>query len=400
MRVLLASDFYPPAPGGLEAHAQRLAEGLLSRGHDIAVVSGTADPERLPGRTVMVPASTVLSRLPGIFQDTGRPYPPPWPDPLFRQAVRKLAAWWKPDLIHAHGWCAFSCYWADSPPLVVTLHDHGLRCPKKTLLHTGEECGTGHGRRCLTCRGGQSPARAVTLAAALRHYVPGLAAHTTRFIAVSHSVAQRAAELDMPMPKIEVVPNFLDTGRATTARAAADGSAGPGKVLFVGPDSPHKGRSVLLEAWRLMPAGNAQLSVTGPGPAIHVPGVVCTGYLHGAALSRQYQAASVVAIPSIWPEPCPTVALEAMAHGKPIVGSRIGGIPDLVGHGRNGLLVAPNDPKALAEGLSAVLTDHELRLKLSTGALADAKRFDSGTVLPQIERVYAAALRKTTAHDS
>ena len=56
----------------------------------------------------------------------------------------------------------------------------------------------------------------------------------------------------------------------------------------------------------------------------------------------------------IWLEPRPTVALEAMACGRPVIGSRIGGIPDLVGDGRSGLLVEPNYPVSLADGLSTV----------------------------------------------
>lgn len=393
MRILLVSDFYPPAPGGLEAHVQRLARALLARGHDLAVVSGTANPERLPGQTVMVPTATVLSRVPGIYRDAARLYPPPWPDPLFRQTVRKLATWWKPDVIHAHGWCAFSCYWRDSPPLVVTLHDHGLRCPKRTLLRAGKECVTGRGLRCATCRDGQSLLKTVPLGAALGHYAPGLAAHTGRFIAVSHSVARRVTELDMSMPRVDVVPNFIDADQVTTG-TTADAIADPRRVLFVGPDSPHKGRSILLDAWRLMAIADTRLSVVGTGAPIDIPGVTSAGYLHGAALARQYQTASVVVIPSIWPEPCPTVALEAMAHGKPIVASRIGGIPDLVEHGHNGLLVKPHEPTALAESLSAVLTDHELRLRLSRGALASAAQFDSRIVLPQIEKIYVAVARE------
>lgn len=134
MRILLASDFFPPTPGGLEGHVQRLAEALIQRGHEVAVVTGTAKPNPLPGRAVILPVATMLSRTPQLFRDNARQYPPPFPDVIFRRTVRRLARWWHPDVIHAHGWCAFSCYWPGSPPLVVTLHDHGLRCPKKTLF--------------------------------------------------------------------------------------------------------------------------------------------------------------------------------------------------------------------------------------------------------------------------
>jgi 2-deoxystreptamine N-acetyl-D-glucosaminyltransferase/2-deoxystreptamine glucosyltransferase len=82
--------------------------------------------------------------------------------------------------------------------------------------------------------------------------------------------------------------------------------------------------------------------------------------------------------------------LEAMAHGRPVVGSRIGGIPDLVEDGLSGLLVRPNDPAALADALSRILTDHDLRHRLAAGARARAEQFSTGAVVPRIEKVYAA----------
>ena len=126
---------------------------------------------------------------------------------------------------------------------------------------------------------------------------------------------------------------------------------------------------------------------------MNVPGAIAAGYLRGSALRDQYQRASVVVVPSIWPEPCPTVALEAMACGRPVVGSRIGGIPDLVEDGHSGLLVEPGDPVSLADALAAVLDDRRFRLRLAAGALARAAQFDTAAVVPQIENIYAEVLR-------
>lgn len=385
MKVLLVCDFFPPAPGGLEAHVQRLACGLLKRGHDIAVVTGTSHADPLPGGALIVPTGTVLGRLPHLFLDDGRPYPPPWPDAIFRRTVRDVASWWQPDVIHAHGWCAFSSYWPGSQPLVVTLHDHGLRCPKKTLLRDTGECLTGRGVKCINCSGSLPAIKRLPLAAVLGHSVSGLAAHTSRFIAVSHSVARRAAELGTVAPAVEVLPNFIDVGDEVVADPAE-----PLTVLFVGPDSPHKGRSVLVDAFRRLPPGLARLHLVGSNTPVNISGVTNFGYLRGIALSKQYQTASVVVVPSVWPEPCPTVVLEAMARARPVVGSRIGGIPDLIEHGRSGLLVAPNDASALADSLLRVLTDRRMRQKLGAEARIRVVQFDIANVVPRIEKVYTS----------
>jgi glycosyltransferase involved in cell wall biosynthesis len=385
MRILLASDFYPPSPGGLEAHVQRLARALIRREHEVAIVTCTAQPDPLPGSAVIVSATTVLARAPQLFREGGRPYPPPFPDASLRRTVRHLTDRWQPDVIHAHGWSAFSCYWPSAPPLVVTLHDHGLRCPKKTLTREGAECGSGRGMRCVTCAGVQPIVKRLPLAAIMTHSVPSLLAHTSRFIAVSRSVAQRVAEIGVTAPAVEVVPNFLDLDDLRR-----DAPADAATILFVGPDSPHKGRSVLIDAFRRLPSGQARLVLVGSDTPVNVAGVTTFDYLRGAALWEQYQKASVVVVPSVWPDPCPTVVLEAMAHGRPVVGSRIGGIPDLVEDGLSGLLVRPNDPAALADALLRILTGHELRRRLAGGARTRAEQFSTGAVVPRLEKLYAS----------
>jgi glycosyltransferase involved in cell wall biosynthesis len=387
VRILLVSDFFPPTPGGMESHVRRLAEALIDRGHEISVVTGTAHPDPLPGGAAVEFAPAILSRVPWVFDDGVRQYLPPFPDPVFGRAVRRVAESWQPDVIHAHGWCAFSSYWPDAPPLVVTLHDHGLRCPKRTLLRGAAECSRGRGMRCITCRGDQATAKRIPLAAMMGWSVSHLSAHTRRFIAVSHSVAERVTEAGIPTSKVKVIPNFI----YMSDKVPGDESSTP-IAIYVGPDANHKGRSVAIAAFSRLPPGTGTLALVGGGTEVSIDGVNNLGYLHGAALWEQYRRASVAVVPSVWPEPCPTVALEAMAFGLPVIGSRIGGIPDLVEDGRSGLLVSPNDPARLAESMYAVMTDHELRSRLSQGAKARSRQFDTAAVIPQIVEVYESSL--------
>jgi glycosyltransferase involved in cell wall biosynthesis len=81
-----------------------------------------------------------------------------------------------------------------------------------------------------------------------------------------------------------------------------------------------------------------------------------------------------------------------MAFGLPVIGSHIGGIPDLVEDGRSGLLVPPNNPVRLAESMYDILTDHELHSRLSQGARARSQQFDTAAVVPQIVEVYESLL--------
>jgi glycosyltransferase involved in cell wall biosynthesis len=391
MRILLVSDFYPPTPGGLEAHVRRLAEALARRRHSVAVVSGTSQPHTLPADAPAYYAPTTFSRVPGLYANKGLRYPPPFPDPAFRQTVRQVAESWQPDIIHAHGWCAFSSYWTGGPPLIVTLHDHGLRCPKRTLLRARNECSTGIGPGCMTCAGDQSAAKRAGLAGAMRWSVPKLAAHASKFIAVSRSVAQRAAQGGVARSKITVIPNFSDTASREPGMAPAKPT-----VLFVGPETPHKGRSVAVAAFSQLPSGTATLVLVGCEAPVHADGVMNLGYLRPAELWEQYRQATIAVAPAVWPEPCPTVVIEAMAHGLPVIGSRIGGIPDLVEEGSSGLLVPPDEPARLAESMRVLLADRELRDRLAAGARERSLKFDTEVVVPQVMDVYESTLNTAT----
>ncbi len=92
------------------------------------------------------------------------------------------------------------------------------------------------------------------------------------------------------------------------------------------------------------------------------------------------------------PDACPTVALEAMAYGRPVVASDIGGLPDLVSDGGTGLLVRSDDAAALRQGLQRMLDDPEMRTRMEGAALARVTRFEAGAVIPRIEAIYGRLL--------
>jgi glycosyltransferase involved in cell wall biosynthesis len=399
MRVLLVADFYPPAPGGLEAHVRRLARALVRTGHEVTVLAGGAGhrfPDTEPDRDgVAVYRSRLdLDRVPLAYRDAGHAFHPPWPDRTFTRSVRGLLDKLDPDVVHAHGWCEFSAVAAagDRWPVVVTLHDHGLRCPKKNLLRGHGECVDGRGWRCLTCPGAeQGAAKRVALGTALGRTAPRLHAGVARYIAVSHHVARRHRESDPRPDRVEVVANFIDVPPQPFTDPDGD------SVLYIGPADRHKGLAVLLAAWRRLGPRPGRLVVVGADPAdvarSGVPaGVEFTGRLVGDRLWQRLRAASLLVVPSVWPEPCPTVVLEALAAGRPVVASRVGGIPDLVVDGETGLLVPAGDPRALAEAIAAVLADRDRLTAMAKAARQSAEAFDTSAVVPRIVAVYADAI--------
>jgi glycosyltransferase involved in cell wall biosynthesis len=85
------------------------------------------------------------------------------------------------------------------------------------------------------------------------------------------------------------------------------------------------------------------------------------GHLAGAELEAAIRGAALIVVPSEWHENSPVSILEAMAHGKPIVASNIGGIPELVREGKTGLLFAPGNISQLSNNIAALLGNRSLR---------------------------------------
>jgi glycosyltransferase involved in cell wall biosynthesis len=140
----------------------------------------------------------------------------------------------------------------------------------------------------------------------------------------------------------------------------------PPHALFAGRLSPEKGVLELVEAARGLP-----LVVAGDGPLRdRVPGAL--GFVPHDELLRLYERAAVVACPS-HREGFGVVCAEAMAYGRPVVASSVGGLRDLVVDGETGLLVPPRDPDALRGALQRLLGDRELRARLGNAARERAR---------------------------
>ena len=100
-------------------------------------------------------------------------------------------------------------------------------------------------------------------------------------------------------------------------------------------------------------------------------------------------------LPSVGPEAFGIVLLEAMASGKPVIASNVGGIPDIVEDNVDGLLVRAGDRRGLAAAMAALVADEGLRRRLAAGALRKAKAFTASRVVPRIEAVYREVLTRT-----
>lgn len=198
--------------------------------------------------------------------------------------------------------------------------------------------------------------------AVLAERVPQVARQVLRrarvVVCVSNALAAIARRLGGG--EVRVIPNGVDVPAAIVPEKS------PPSVLYAGRLSKEKGVLELVEAARGLP-----LVVAGDGPLRkQVPGA--RGFVPRAELERLYGEAAVVACPSRR-EGFGVACLEAMAHGKPVVASAVGGLLDLVLDGVTGVLVPPRDPAALRAALERVLGDEALRRRLGAAARERAR---------------------------
>jgi glycosyltransferase involved in cell wall biosynthesis len=169
-------------------------------------------------------------------------------------------------------------------------------------------------------------------------------------------------------------------------------------ALFVGVLERYKNVSGLAAAWRRAApqVPGARLRVVGAGRETElisrlvadVPGrTEWTRRLSPDEVAQALDEATVLLLPS-FSEGLPRVAMEAFARGRPVIGARAGGIPDIVEDGVNGLLVDPHDPESIAAALVRVLSDRPLAERLAAGAAASAVQW------LQPPEVYARRLRE------
>ena len=235
-----------------------------------------------------------------------------------------------------------------------------------------------------------------------------IAGGTQRFVVVSSDLRSKLAALAPQLgDNIDVIPMgiFIDEKRASPEDDMKEAVSGYDRtILFIGRLTEIKGLEVLFRAargedWRLLIAGD------GPGRQ-HLQNLAgmlkidaCfTGQVDRSGRERLLALASAVVIPSIVlpdgrTEGTPVVCLESLAAGRPVIASRVGGVPEIITDGENGLLVEPGDPNALRETLKLVLSDRSIQQRLKSAARQSALRFDWRRVGLRFAEIIKGSLR-------
>jgi glycogen(starch) synthase len=415
MKVLLATDSFPPRCGGSGWSTYELARGLRARGHEIAIVQ--PKPGTPPGLRPREYDGFAVAEIGVTAPDV--PYVRNYfkNERLFPVVTRVLAdritagAF---DVVHGQhvltSLPAIEAAASRGIPSVCTVRDYWPVCYWSDLIHTTEglalcpACSAGMMTRCVRPRSGALWPLALPMIPYMRGNLArkrqGLA-RASAVVAVSSTIAAdlRARAPELAATRIEIIPNPVDVAALRAAAAAAPRPMDGEYALYLGKLAPNKGTSHLVEI-----AERAQLdwplAIVGDGPeadlvraaaAGSTRDIRVVGWVDRGEAMAWLAHASLLVFTSRGPESLSRVLIEASALGVPIAAMKTGGTPDIVSHGETGLL--SDSPDALAADVRRLRQDPALRRRLGENARAHAERtFDAPGVAARIDALYRELL--------
>jgi len=389
MKILLVTATYLPySEFGAERAVRLFANALTASGYDVRVLTtcppGDERVERIDDHDVVYVAQkniywsgdrdgrSTVAKVLWHIRDTR--------NPRMGVAAGEVYDAWAPDIVHTHILAGFSVdVWKAAAlrgiPVVHTIHDYYLLCPKSSMFTGNESCAA----HCTICRGFSWPRvrAARSLAAVTAPSEAVLAVHTRHNVFQPH-IAKQVVQNVCPRRDL-AAPLHCDT---------------PGHIGFIGRLTEDKGVLQLL-AWfqsSAMAARDLRLTIAGSGPladavqqaAVHDERIEYLGYVSPDVF---FPRLSVLVVPSIWNDPSPVVIREAYAFGVPVVGSKCGGIPELVRLVDDRLVFDPFRSESLGRAVGVAL-DPTLRPRFRERAIAAMDRFTEARVVSDMAAIY------------
>jgi glycosyltransferase involved in cell wall biosynthesis len=410
MRILIATDHFPPFIGGAHRQAQLLGRSMANRGHQVAVVTpwhgGLPKLEHDDG-FVVHRVRQMRTAFNFMVRDRNQRHQPPFPDPVTVVSLRNLIADFEPDVIHAYGWLAFSVAVALGRrriPLLISARDYGYFCATRTLLRKGEPCSGPAPLKCLACSGSYYGAPKGWFAAAgvafskplLRRRMTGLHSVSTYVheVTAAHLPNGPSELLEVTIPSFQAEPPARPGEEEPDVDAWLERLPTEPFILYVGAFRKVKGLETLFEAYRQLPdppplvlMGTFERDSPTDFPS---DAVVLTDVPHQVVMAS-WERAMFGVMPSLWPEPLGATVAEGMSRGRPVIGTQLGGHTDMLDES-TGMLVPQGDAAALAAAMGELIADPERREALGRAAAERAKSFAAPSVLPRFEQAYEATI--------
>jgi glycosyltransferase involved in cell wall biosynthesis len=368
--------------GGVATHAIASAAALAREGLAVHVLAARVDPEDAV-------SNITVHHSPELFNRDAS------------AEVRLASAMdCAPSVVHLHQFedPGLLSMMRERAPVLISVHGYTACTSGVYYFRPGQECTRAHGPGCipnLTLRGCAHTRNPTSLPAAYHHASHGLAAIQSADLTISYSSA-----VDRHLAANGIAPRTVIPLFTTMKPKVGSGHAGRRRVVFAGRVIDPKGVGVLIRAAREI---DAEVVICGDGWRTEAmrrlarrlglaERVHFRGWLGPDELAMELAEASIVALPSLWPEPFGLVGIEALAAGRPVIASLTGGVGDWLQDGVNGLAVKPGDVDALARALGELLEDPARQAELgAAGQAMVAARFSPERHVERLLEAYRSA---------
>ncbi len=393
MRVLFLSDLFPPyLTGGAERIVAR--DMMALRGlKDLTLGVLTTHPFFGP-LSLLPKKDTIL----GIARYSYYPYSPIFQKDYFKAPIpyrflelclgmynphsnliaRKIMADFKPDVVHSNYIMSisYSALRGINKPIVHTFHDYMFGCPKGSFFKGDSS----------TCRNPR------ILCKIQNHYIKSIFNHAEKIIVLSNLSKQLLLDRGYEPEKIIHLPNGIKI-----PKNAPDFSKKENIIVFLGQLTLQKGVETFIKAANELDLKGWKGLVIGQGvqydalkSLISNKSIEMLGYLTEIQLREILAKAKILIVPSIWHDVFPTVILEAMVNGMAILGSKVGGIRELITDGVNGYTFEPGNQDELRRILAGCIDNESMIESLGRNSWNIVKtRYNIDDRLKRLVKIYA-----------
>ncbi|MEW6652569.1 MAG: glycosyltransferase [Bacteroidota bacterium] len=395
MKILLVNNHHSKV-GGAETVYFNTIDLLLESGHEVVTLS------RKNEYTIKSGAKEYFIEYSGSLLD--RMY-----SSEAKKQIEKIIEIEKPQVAHLHntvGGITFSVLPSlknAGIPVVMTIHDFRILCPAGLFLNRKneicEKCGNGNYLHCISnncSRNGFLSSVGISLETFIRNKMIPLNDYCDHLIFVSNFTKAKFLE-HFGNIKIgdSVIHNPVTIEKPNQKRG--------NYFLYVGRLAQEKGVITLLKTFAEIP--ETELHIVGDGPLmkackkIAADNVKLLGYLTGSKLREQYENALFTIIPSECYENLPMTALESFSHSKPVIGSKLGGIPEIIENGSNGFCFDANSVVQLYSIINQCLKmDDTKYFSMCENSFIAAKKYDRFTYSNKLISLYTEILHKSHSH--
>lgn len=391
MKICLISNLYPPnVLGGAEVSVKKVSEELVKKGHEVIVITtpfSENDVEIINGVKIYQvkplnlyeiyhhPNQSMLLKPLWHIIDLWNPYD--------ERIIENILKTENPDVVHIHNFkglslSSFAPAKSLKIPLVFTAHDYSLVCMRANLLNSsGEIC--------------KNPSALCKIYNQIQKHLAknkvDLLISPSQF--VINKLKSNGLFKDVKSKKIPLGIELKDNEKFEKDYSQTN-------ILYVGNLGEHKGVHILLKAFRKIENMNIRLDIVGKGlcseklksMSENDNRIKFHDFLEGKELIKMYQQANLTVVPSIWYDNSPMVIYESFSCRTPVIGSKIGGIPELIEDGFNGYLFEAGNVNELQKLLENLIDSPETLKKLEQGTYESVQRYTMDKHIKQLETEY------------